>query len=235
MRSRSRGVFAELGPHELYRIQFRSRDGKVKHMQTFLFRHKFLNHLAFMNRMTVQDQNQRSRCEPKDLTQKGDHFVSGERMPVRLNTQLDFSALRRNQQGTQQIETFVVGDTGPSFGSLPSPRPGPLQRRDHGKAAFIFQNEGRAQLPTLFLSWAALPPSSVPPPHRRVAEAPVADAGCSIPSAASRAKRRSVYNGLQTTPRSRVRSGPASSNLRHIRRRRPLDPKPFPAVSPDWR
>ena len=125
-----------------------------------------------------------------------------------------------------------MGDAGSSLGGLPSPRPGPLQRRDHGKAGFIFQNEGRAQLATLFLSWAALPPSSVPPPHRRAVEAPAGVVGCSIPSAASRAKRRSVCNGLQTTPRSRVRSGPASSNLRHIRRRRPLDPKPFPAVSP---
>jgi len=153
-------------------------------------------------------------------------------MPVRLNTQLDSSALRRNQQGTQQIETFVMGDAGPSLGSLPSPRPGPLQRRDQREAAFIFQNEGRAQLATLFLSLATLPPSSVPPPHHRAAAAPVEDAGCSIPSAASRAKRRSVCNGLQTAPRSHAQSGLGSSNLRRTRRRRPHDPAPFPAVSP---
>ena len=77
MRSRSCGVFAELGPHKLYRIQLRSRDGKVKHMQTFMLSHEFLDYLALVDRMTVQDQNQRSRCESKDLTEKGDHFVSG--------------------------------------------------------------------------------------------------------------------------------------------------------------
>jgi len=182
--------------------------------------------------MTINHQHQRSGHDPQELLHKGDHLFSGQRMPVRLNTQFYPSALRRNQQRTQQIETLVMGDAGPSLRGLASSGPGTLQRRDQREAAFIFQNEGRAQLPGLFLSWANLPASTVLPLPHPAAAALAEAAGCSIPFAASRAKRRSVCNGLQTAPRSHAQSGLGSSNLRRTRRRRPHDPALFPAVSP---
>jgi hypothetical protein len=182
--------------------------------------------------MTVNDQHQGSRHNPQELLKKGDRLFSSQRMPVRLNTEPYAFAVRRNQQRTQQIETLIVSNTGPLNRGVASAGPGALKRRDQRKTAFIGQSEGSAQLATLFLSWAALPLSSVPPPHHSSAAVPVVAVDYSIPSAASHAKQHSGCSGPQTAARSRAQSGPVSSNLQHTRRRRRLDPTPSPAVSP---
>ena len=231
MRSGTCRIFIDLGPNIFLRVQLGSRHGKVKHMQTFLFRHKFLNHLALVDRMAVNDQHQGSGYNPQKLFQKGDHLFTGQSMPVGLNTEPYPSALGRNQQRTQKIETLIVSDAGPLAGGLASSGPGAFERRDQREAAFIFQNEGRAQLATLFLSWVALPLSNVPPRPHPVARGSVGDVDCSSPSAASRARQHWGCSGPQTTPRSHVQSGRASSNLQRTRRHRRLGPEPFPAVS----
>jgi len=231
MRSCFSRVFNKLGPDILHRIELGSCHGEVKHMQTFLLRHKLLNQPALMHRMTVNDQNQRSGDDPQELLDKSDHLFSSQRMPVGLHTEPEPLVLRRNQQGTQQIEALVVRNTGPLDRGLAPAGPGTLQRRDQREAAFICQTEGSAQLATLFLSLAVLRLSSAPPPHPPVAEESVGVAGCSSPSAALRAKRHSGCNGLQITARSLAPSDPASSNFRPIRRHRPLGPMPSPAVS----
>src|SRR5271157_3148089 len=232
MRRCSSNVFVDLGPHIFLRIKLRSCDRKEEDVQTFLLSDKLTDHLAPMNRMSIDNQHQGSRHDPQELLQEGDHLCSSQRMPIRLNAQLYLSALRRNQQRSQQIETLVVGDAGPSLGGLPSPRPSPLQWRHHGKASFILQSEGSAQLARLFLSSATLPPSTWRSLHHPAAAAPVEAVGCSSPSAASRAKRRWWCNELQTAPRSHAQSGPRSSNLRRNRTHTPLDPEPFPAAAP---
>jgi len=182
--------------------------------------------------MAVQNHNQGSRRQVKDLLKKSNHLFSGQGVPVGLDSQSDLPALRGNQECSQYIEALVVRNARPMGRRLTSARPGALQRRDQRIAAFIFQNEGRTQLLTLFLSSVIPPPSNARFLHRSVATEHAGVAGYSSPSAASRATLHSSYSALQTTARSPVQSGQASNNPRRIRRQRSLCPKPFPVASP---
>ena len=80
--------------------------------------------------MTVNDQNQGAGDDPQELLDKSDHLFSGQRMPVGLHAEPEPLALRRNQQGTQQIEALVVRNAGPLDRGPAPAGPGTLQRRD---------------------------------------------------------------------------------------------------------
>ena len=151
---------------------------------------------------------------------------------MRTDTQTNSLAFRRDQQCSQQVETLVMLDGRPLDRCLATPRPGPFERRNKRKTAFIFQNEGSAQLATLFLS-SAVPLSSLdrslPHPDKTVGAGVV---GYSNPSAASHTRPRWSHSAHQTTARSPGRSDPVSSSRPHIRRHRLLCLVPLPSVSP---
>ena len=156
VRSSSSRVFGSLGPNELCRIELWGSDREVKHMQSFMSRQKLLYHLALVNRMAIPNHDNGARHPIKNLLKEGNHLFTGQTMPIRTDTQTNSFAFRRDQQGSQQVETLVMINGGLLDRCLTSPRPGPFQWRNQRKTAFILQNEGSAQLATLFLSWAVL-------------------------------------------------------------------------------
>lgn len=163
--------------------------------------------------------------------EKGNHLFSGQAVPVGLEAQPNSFSLRRNQQHAQEIKTLVMVDAGADDRRLAAASPAALKRRDQREAAFIFESPGSAQLPTLFLSWAVLLPSSAQWLRHPAGGDGVAVADCSNPSDPSHARRSSGDSGLQTIARSLGRSGRASNSFQHIRRHTLLDPEPFPAFS----
>lgn len=203
-------------------------------MQPFVSSQEILNCLALVNRMAIPDEDNRSRNEMENLSQKADDLFAGETMPVRTNTQTNSFALGRDQQRSQQIETLMMINGGSLDRRLAAPRPGPFERRNERKTAFIFQNEGSAQLATLFLPAAVLLPSTArwqPRPDTKVG---VAVAGCSSPADASHARQRWSHTEHQITARLPARSDPVSSNCPHIQRHMLLCPMLSQDVSSAW-
>ena len=85
------GVLIDLGPHEFDRIEFWSAGRKLIHMQTRMVRQKILNLTTAMNRMLIPHQHDRTSDAPEQVLEKGNHLVSTERFPMRLNVQLDLA------------------------------------------------------------------------------------------------------------------------------------------------
>jgi hypothetical protein len=135
-----------------------------------------------MNRMLIPHQYD----GPCDLTQqgleKGDHFVATDRVPIGLNVRLDLAFGRAHPHSTNQIETFVVLNTGADGRRLSAWRPRALERADQRKPAFIGKNQGGAQRLPLFLSAARHSVSNGRPLHRRVRTCAVGVFGSSTPS-----------------------------------------------------
>jgi hypothetical protein len=135
-----------------------------------------------MNRMAVPDEDDGTGDGTKDLFEKGDHIFTSQVMPIRLDAQSHSFAIWRDQQHAQKIETLMMVYTSAQEGCLPTTRPGPLERRHQGEAAFIFKTQRGAQLPTLFLSWAIhLPSRSIA--SSRDGKVSAEDADCSSPCA----------------------------------------------------
>ena len=57
VRSRSRRVLGDLSPDELRWVEFRGRDRKVVHMQSFVDSQKILDGLALMNGVAIPNQD----------------------------------------------------------------------------------------------------------------------------------------------------------------------------------
>ncbi len=203
-------------------------------MQSLVTCQKFLNHFALVDRMAIPDQNDGTRHPVENLLKKGDHLCTSQTIPIRTDTQTNSFAFRRDQQSAQQVETLVMIDGGLPYRCLATSRPGPFEWRNKRKTAFIFQNEGRVQLATLFLYWA-IPLSSTARWFLHCGVTVVAVVvGCSNPSAASHAKRHWFHNELQIIARSPEQSDPASSSRPHIQRHMPLCLALSPAVSSGW-
>jgi hypothetical protein len=181
--------------------------------------------------MAIPDQNDVTGYPIENLLKEDDYLFTCETMPIRTDTQTNSFAFRRDQQRSQQVETLVMIDGCPLNRCLASPRPSSVKRRDKGKTAFIFQNEGSAQLATLFLS-LAVPLSSTAQwlPHFD-ATVGVAVVGCSNPSAASHARQHWSHSERQIVARSPEQSDPGSSSLRYTQRHKLLCPALSPAVS----
>ena len=192
---------------------------------------KLLNRLAFVNRMTIPNQDNGSWNKMKNLLKKGNHLFACQAMPIRADAQSEPLALWRNQEHTQQTEAFVMVNRGSQNRCLTSARPAPLNRRYECKAAFVFQSEGSAQLPTLFLSLVILRLSTVRWLHYHDAEVGAEAADCSSPSVALHAKPHSHGNELQITARSLGLFDPASNSSLGTQRHKHLYLKPFPNVS----
>ena len=112
-------------------------------------------HLATtMDRMLVPHQHDGPCDLRQQVLEKGDHFVPTDRVPIGLNVQLDLAFSRAHPHSTDQIEAFVVLNTGADGRRLSAWCPGALQWADQRKPAFIGKNQRGAQRLPLFLSAA---------------------------------------------------------------------------------
>ena len=195
---------------------------------------KLLYHLALVNWMAIPNHDNGTRHPIKNLLKKGDHLFTCQTTPIRTDTQKNSFAFRRDQQRSQQVETLVMIDRGLLDKCLTAPRPGPLKWRNQRKTAFILQNEGSAQLATLFLSWAVLLSSIAQWLLHFGAMVAAAVVGYSNPSAASHARRYWSRNEHQIIARLPERSDLRSSSLRHTQRHTLLCPVLSPSASSAW-
>src|SRR5215211_516502 len=199
-----------------------------------MFCQKILNHFALVDRMAIPDHDQGTGHPIENLLKEGDHLFACQTMPIRTDTQTNSFAFRRDQQSSQQVETLVMVDGGLLDRCLTTPRPSPFKWRNQRKTAFILQNEGSAQLATLFLSWAVLLSSTARWLLHRGAMVAAAVVGYSNPSAASHARRHWSRSERQIIARSPERSDPGSSSLRHTQRHTLLCPVLSPGASSAW-
>lgn len=95
---------------------------------------------AAMDRMPIPNHDQRTTDLPQQMFQKSNHMLTVQSLPRRLETQLELAPARRDTYCPDQVQALVVLDTGAQHRRLPAWRPGPFERRDQGKAAFIGEN-----------------------------------------------------------------------------------------------
>ena len=216
MRRKISGVFTDLGPNKLNRIEFRSTGRKMINMQARMLGNEILNELAFMDGMVIPDQNDLTWNYPEQLLQKSHDLFTTQAALIRAGGQFDLAPIWTDQQCAQQVQPLVMRQAGTNGGRMSTWRPTPLERRDQREAAFIFKHQRGQQLTPLFLSLARLAASRKQWLPRRVGSPGVAPSGCSSPSDPSCARRRWEHSVFQTVPRSRDQSAPRSNNLRHI-------------------
>ena len=189
---------------------------------------KILDRLALVNGMAIPDQDDGPRHPIQNLLKKSNYLFTGQAMPIRTDTQTNSFAFRRDQQSSQQAQTLVMIDGGLPDRCLATSRPGPFERRNQRKTAFILQNEGSAQLATLFLSWAVLLSSTAQWLLHFGARVVAVVVGYSNLSAASHARQHWSRSERQIIAKSPEQSDPGSSNLRHTQKHTLL----YPALSP---
>jgi hypothetical protein len=133
------GVFTNLGPNKLNRIEFRSTSRKMIDMQARILGNEILNELAFMDGMVIPDQNDLARNNPQQLLQESHNLFAAQAVPVRVRGQLDLAAIQIDQQCTQQVQPLMMRKAGTNGGRMPTWRPTPFERRDQREAAFHLQ------------------------------------------------------------------------------------------------
>lgn len=215
MRCKISGVFTDLGPNELNRIEFGSTSRIMIDMQARMLSNEILNEFTFVDGMVIPDQNDLTRNNPQYLLQESYNLFAAQAVPVRLRSQLDLAAIRLDQQCTQQVQPLVMRQAGTNGRRMSTWRPTAFERRDQREAAFIFKYQRGQQLTPLFLSLAIRAASRKQWLPRHVGSPAAAVSGCSSPCDPSHARHRWVHTEPQTDPRSHARSAPASSNLLH--------------------
>ena len=154
MRGRTRRILTDLRPYEFGRIEFGRASRELIHPDAGMLCQKLFHFLATMNRMLIPDQNDRSRNDPQQVAQKGNHLLTGDGFPMGLDMQLYLVPCGRDTQSSDQVHALVVIETRANRRGLPAGGPGPFQGRDGRKPAFIEQNQCRPKLLPLFLSAA---------------------------------------------------------------------------------
>jgi hypothetical protein len=186
-------------------------------MQASVLRQESLHQFALMDRMVIPHQHNRSANASHQGHQKGDHFFATQGATMRADHQFQPTTFRRHQYGPQQVQPFVMIQTGAHPGRLAAWRPSPFEWRNQRKTALIFDHQRRVQVTPLFLSAARRSAASALPPDHRDQTDGVAVADNSSRAAARCARRHWDGNGHQTAARLHGQSGRASSNLQHNR------------------
>ena len=176
----ARGMFLQLSPNELSRIEFWGASWQPIDMQLWLLLKILFDQFALMDGMIIPNENNFTSDRPKQLLQKSHNLHTGQRASEGTDAQLEtFFTMIRNEHSTQQIQSLMVIQTGRHHRCMPTGRPSPFQRRNERKTAFIFKNQRRLQLTPLFLSVAKCISSNAVSPHRLAGALVVADVGCS--------------------------------------------------------
>lgn len=196
------GVFADLGPDEFRGIELGSRGGEGVDLNPRMTLQKAAHLNLTMNGMLVPHQNNGTRNDAEQVSQKNDDLFSVDRFSARMQMQPDPTLARREAQRPDQIQALVVLDARTNRWGLPTRGPRSLERRDERKARFIDENQSRPKLMPLFLSVARCDASSVRWLRHRGSEPGAGAFDNSSPSVAASATRRWVCSGCETGPRS---------------------------------
>jgi hypothetical protein len=231
MRCKVGGIFADLSPNKLVRVEFWSTDWKVIRMQTRVPINKVLNKLVLMDGMVIPDQDNLAWNGPQNLLQENHHLFATQAAPKRTGCQPD-STIQADQQCTQQVQPLVMLQAGANGRRVPAWCPAALERRDPRKAAFIFKDQRGSQFTPLFLSLARPCVSSKQFSPRRAGSPDAAPSGCSNPSDPLHTTHHSTHSVLRTAPRSGDRSVPVSNNLLRTHGRTPRVTIPAPTAGP---
>lgn len=136
-----RGVFTHLRPHEFRGIEF-GRTGRERiHVNARVSGEKRLDLAAAMDRMLVPDHHDGTANWPQQMFQKSNDVLPVQGLPSRLQTQLELAPTRRDTHRPDQSEALGVLDAGAQHRRLAARGPGPFERRDQRKAAFIGKNQ----------------------------------------------------------------------------------------------
>lgn len=144
-------VFANLRPHEFRRIELGRAGWKRIQMEARMLRQKRLELAPSMDRMLIPDQDDRATDRVQQVTEKDDHLFAADGFCVGLNVQLDLALSRCHAQGTDQVQAFVVFETGTNGRRLPTRGPGPFERRHRRIPTFIRENQGGRVPATFFI------------------------------------------------------------------------------------
>jgi hypothetical protein len=218
VRSGARSMFVNLLPHPFHWIEFRRARRQIVDVQALMLRQERLHQFALMNWMVIPHQHNRSANPPQQHREKGDNFVAPQSPALRADHQFQSTALRCDQHGPQQIQAFVMIQTGAHTWCLAARCPGPLERRNQRKTAFIFDHQRRVQVTPLFLSAARCNAASAPRRDHPDQTDGAVVVDNSSPDAARYARPHLGGSARQSVARSTAQSDRASSNLQHNHR-----------------
>ncbi len=221
-------IFIRLCPDKLYRVQFRRISREILHVQPWLAADELLHFLPLMNGRIVPHQQESSLDVSQQVPQKGDDFISRDVSPMYAGSQLQLAFPGSHDERPDDIDSLMVVQARAQFRCLPTRRPRPLQRRDGGKSALVYEDERGAKVTPLFLYGSSGSEPSAPPLCRRGPARPAGAFGNSSPFAARDARRRSGGSAPQTSARRVVQYGRESNSPlhNHERKRRARAPSP---------
>jgi len=130
MRCSSGSIFTHLRPDIFCRIELWCSRWKPVNDQPLVLRQEFLNDLALVDGVIIPDENDVVGSTPQQLVEKLNYFLASQAMPVRAYAQLELFSAGQDQQGSDDIETVMMADTGANDGRFATRRPSALERRD---------------------------------------------------------------------------------------------------------
>ena len=112
MRSKVFSSVAGMRPHELHGIELRCTSRKGVNVQTRFSLDKVLDQASLMNGMMVPDQDNGTRNTPQELFEEQDHMFTTQIHSKRSRRQLYLSSTGTDQDGTQQVQSLMMVQTG---------------------------------------------------------------------------------------------------------------------------
>lgn len=103
---------AEMRPHELHWIELGGTGRKGVNVQTRFSLDKVLDQASLMNGMVVPDQDNGTRNAPEDLFEKKDHVFTTQVHSKGSCRQFHLSSAGTDQDGTKQVQSSMVVQTG---------------------------------------------------------------------------------------------------------------------------
>src|SRR6266542_5603251 len=123
MRSKVFSSVAGMRPHELHWIELRCTSRKGVNVQTRFSLDKVLDQASLMNRMVIPDQDNGTCNAPEDLFEKKDHVFTTQVHSKGSHRQLHLSSTGTDQDGTQQVQSLMLVQTGLGTRCLATRRP----------------------------------------------------------------------------------------------------------------
>lgn len=196
-----------------------------------MLRQKLSNFLAAMNGSLVPHEDDGAVHSSQQLFQEIDNLVTRQVAFIRLRAQADDAFARCDQQRGNRIDSLIVLNARPNFGSLTSRRPRALEGTDQRLPIFIDKNQGCIQVMPLFLSAAKYSVSSAQLQPRHAEKRPAVVFDNSSPCVARDTTPRWNCIGYQTDAQSPAQCARGSNSLRRSRKQRPRATKSAPVVS----
>lgn len=151
MRCKTGCVLADLGPHELDRIQLRSTGWEPINMETWMVVGELLCLRRDMNFVAIPDKNNGTGYQFQHLLQENDGVLRTQVTQKGAYTQADLSQFRTDEQGAKQIQALVMVQARACCRRSSTWRPTPFERRHQRETRFIYYHQGRLQSSPLFL------------------------------------------------------------------------------------